>query len=751
MFGFHGGVGGNHTGIGAHWAALNAAGVPFFFKSTDGYHQGAAVIARNNPHIPHLVIFRLTTAGQNDGYDYDVPPYHMSALNAAAHHWQKTKAKLPPELDRDFCWVEPINEVDKNKAGWIGQFMTEIALLANAEGYKITGPAWSSGEPEPAHWETPGMLRWLRYCANNRGLAAVAVHEYDFHRLGWNHPDVTPWHVGRFLKIFETCTRHNIDWPDIHITEAGWSLDQIPSIEQCLADLDWSYRNVYGPYRQWVKGLGLWCLQRFQGNIHNQVQKLIAPVTSYMLNLPEVPPAPGPGPEPPAPGVKRVVFKLAQEHTLPEWHRVTDAAHAEYKRTMTASADDAIIILRGGNAESYAVIFDPELPSQAGTIERLTAAGLSYRTRVLRQLGIQDITDSLMKHPTKRYVDRPLADVTTVTIHHTVSNTTPEAIARFHVETRDWPGIGYHFVIMADGTIYQTNRLTTKSFHAGSYAAPGDENHWSIGLALMGNFTNAPPPQAQQDAAKALVNYLKSIVPSITRSLPHRGMPGANTQCPGNTWQSWYYYVTGETPPAPPPPPNTTDMAQYFLPPNNATHGDIFILSNNWGGGNERVQLQREGNVSYLTKNQQYEKRRIDADKIYLLIDTSPGNGQYYTVESTTGWMPRHWSPGGTFTRQEVTKFYRKDNCNLVSTSNWSTPLTFERVHTSWTSQAGIVLTNVVELFWTAGGRVDERYWFAPGLGLVAWEKYTGQRSWISELIPRGQQGDNVRESGCFA
>jgi hypothetical protein len=192
-------------------------------------------------------------------------------------------------------------------------------------------------------------------------------------------------------------------------------------------------------------------------------------------------------------------------------------------------------------------------------------------------------------------------------------------------------------------------------------------------------------------------------------------------------------------------------MSSYFYPPNGATHSDIFTLSNNWDDPPERCQLQRAGNESYVIKNQQYEKRTVGNASIALNLDTSHGDGEYYTVESGTGWMPRMWRPGQTFNRQETTRFYRKSDCALQRQSNWSTPLTFERIHTTWTSEGGITLTNVAELSWFAGGRIDERYWYAAGLGLVAWQKYNGKRSWVSELIPRGSQADNVRESGCYS
>jgi N-acetyl-anhydromuramyl-L-alanine amidase AmpD len=100
-------------------------------------------------------------------------------------------------------------------------------------------------------------------------------------------------------------------------------------------------------------------------------------------------------------------------------------------------------------------------------------------------------------------------------------------------------------VLKDDGRIYQTNYLTTKSYHAGSYAADGDENLWSVGIALQGDFTDDPPPQEQLDAARALVAHLKELL-DIGDVLKHKEMPGASTQCPGNTSDDWIGYVRGE-------------------------------------------------------------------------------------------------------------------------------------------------------------------------------------------------------------
>lgn len=160
------------------------------------------------------------------------------------------------------------------------------------------------------------------------------------------------------------------------------------------------------------------------------------------------------------------------------------------------------------------------------------------------QFDIINIADELPEHPSKDYTTRPLSAITTITIHHSAGNYTPQQIAAYHVSGRGWPGIGYHFLVMADGTVYQTNYLSVKSYHAGT-SAPGDENYYSIGLCLNGLFMDGHvPPKAQQDAARELIAFLQRTLGKKSL-IPHGSMPGAQTECPGDTQDQWLPYVTG--------------------------------------------------------------------------------------------------------------------------------------------------------------------------------------------------------------
>ena len=128
--GFHTGPGGNATGIGAnYWVKLDSAGIPCFQMSADSYGQCYEVIElRRESGVPHVVAFRLTTLGQADGFNYDVPQYLLDPVDAAHIQWQAIVSKLPPEyrddpFHRQHVWLVVCNEVDKTPIGgaWIGK------------------------------------------------------------------------------------------------------------------------------------------------------------------------------------------------------------------------------------------------------------------------------------------------------------------------------------------------------------------------------------------------------------------------------------------------------------------------------------------------------------------------------------------------------------------------------------------------------------------------------------------------------
>jgi N-acetyl-anhydromuramyl-L-alanine amidase AmpD len=147
------------------------------------------------------------------------------------------------------------------------------------------------------------------------------------------------------------------------------------------------------------------------------------------------------------------------------------------------------------------------------------------------QPPMEDITGTLLTHPTKRYDTRPLADITQIVIHHTATSPTitPQRLAEYQVRNLDRPGIIYHFFVAADGKIYQTNKLETVSDHAYS------RNQESVGICFAGNFTSAIPTTLALEAGGKLCAWLLGLL-RLSSSQIVGLSEFVNTQSPGKQW-----------------------------------------------------------------------------------------------------------------------------------------------------------------------------------------------------------------------
>lgn len=273
--GFHTAIGGNSQGLDEWMHQLDAAGVPFFLKSVDNAQPlFFAQELMKQSGVPHTLVFRRAT-----GDIYDVPNYDLPPDQAAREHWERHMAVWPPELDPGLVWLETMNEVDKNRAEWLAQFALTTAELALASGHKWAAFGWASGEPEPAQWQSPAMLQFLRLVAQHPDQLAIALHEYSYTMS--NIADQYPYKVGRFLELFRICDANAIPRPTILITEWGWTYEEVPSPDQAMRDIAWA-SHLYAPFPQ-IKGAAIWYLGGGFSDIANLAQQLIAPVMSYAL------------------------------------------------------------------------------------------------------------------------------------------------------------------------------------------------------------------------------------------------------------------------------------------------------------------------------------------------------------------------------------------------------------------------------------------------------------------------------------
>lgn len=140
---------------------------------------------------------------------------------------------------------------------------------------------------------------------------------------------------------------------------------------------------------------------------------------------------------------------------------------------------------------------------------------------------VQYIAGDLQKHPSKKYGRRLLNQIDKIIIHHSATTSgSPASYARYHVEENKWPGIGYHFVIQPDGQIFQTNKLSTISYHTSG------QNTRSIGIVLTGDFDKQQPKAAQ---VESLVSLIRGLETELGRKFKIEGHNKHSTKtCPGD-------------------------------------------------------------------------------------------------------------------------------------------------------------------------------------------------------------------------
>jgi hypothetical protein len=148
---------------------------------------------------------------------------------------------------------------------------------------------------------------------------------------------------------------------------------------------------------------------------------------------------------------------------------------------------------------------------------------------------IVDYRDLLEVHPTRRFDTRPRSAINRWIAHHTASTASVEAVARYHVNTRGWAGIGYHYYIEPDGRILLVGGLDTIRAHA--YG----ENEDTVGVALQGLYTDTWPTDAQLDSLARLL----ATQPEWTVQ-GHYDV--ANTICPGMWFGEWLESFNEEPP-----------------------------------------------------------------------------------------------------------------------------------------------------------------------------------------------------------
>lgn len=154
-------------------------------------------------------------------------------------------------------------------------------------------------------------------------------------------------------------------------------------------------------------------------------------------------------------------------------------------------------------------------------------------------------------------------------LHHAAATScTAEDVHRWHVGN-GWAGIGYHYLVRKDGTIYRGRPEDTVGAHA--YGA----NSHSIGVCFEGNYQVEPTmPAAQLAAGQALVADIKRRW-GITKVIGHKDVAGSTTDCPGK------YFPFAEM-------ISETETATNNTSTSNTTKEDIIMVATQMIGNGDR-------------------------------------------------------------------------------------------------------------------------------------------------------------------
>ena len=137
---------------------------------------------------------------------------------------------------------------------------------------------------------------------------------------------------------------------------------------------------------------------------------------------------------------------------------------------------------------------------------------------------------------------RPVEAIAKIVVHHTAvawdNRSNDERLQSFanyemHNDNNSWAGLSYHFMVMADGTIYKINELTDMTYSDGI-------NHESLAICFDGYFhpdKNELPTQAQLESGQKLLDWLCNENPQFPASqgdvVGHCEHSANPTACPG--------------------------------------------------------------------------------------------------------------------------------------------------------------------------------------------------------------------------
>ena len=110
----------------------------------------------------------------------------------------------------------------------------------------------------------------------------------------------------------------------------------------------------------------------------------------------------------------------------------------------------------------------------------------------------------LAQHYLATLSGRLMRQIHRIIVHHSASplSTTVDDIRDWHVNGNGWSDIGYHYIILGDGTIAEGRPINKIGAHTKG------KNRYSIGICVVGNFENITPTPKQVKKLEYKINQL---------------------------------------------------------------------------------------------------------------------------------------------------------------------------------------------------------------------------------------------------
>ena len=119
------------------------------------------------------------------------------------------------------------------------------------------------------------------------------------------------------------------------------------------------------------------------------------------------------------------------------------------------------------------------------------------------------------------------SNTTMIILHHAAASIcSVEDIDSWHKQ-RGWAGIGYHFLVRKDGSVYEGRPIDTVGAHVVNY------NSNSVGICAEGNFESDVMSDIQKSSMKELIEYVKEKYSNV-QIVAHNEL--ASTKCPGKNF-----------------------------------------------------------------------------------------------------------------------------------------------------------------------------------------------------------------------